>query len=142
MSMPKSATHNTDQIALSYLLDKVHDDILVSTDSFHFRKPMKNNGVQKNMDLQTIGQNIVNQVYQSRADYLQDIQKIVDNCVKCKGDDAKHTIYARNMLEHARIKMKESEHFFIQLEANIVQHLKQAKANFAECGYDSDTDSE
>ncbi|XP_034106434.1 uncharacterized protein LOC117569407 [Drosophila albomicans] len=121
MTMPKnSVTHNTDQIALSYLLDKVHDDILVSTDSYHFRKPMKNNGVQKNIDLQTIGQN----------DYLQDIQKIVDNCVKCKGDDAKHTICARNMLEHARIKMKESEHFFIQLEANIVQHLKQAKANY------------
>ncbi|KAH8384596.1 hypothetical protein KR093_002173 [Drosophila rubida] len=139
MAMPKNTViHNDDQITLSFLLDKVHDDVLLLTDSTPFRKPAKkkvNNTVVKNpMDLETMGMNIVNQVYQSRADYLQDIQLIADNTAKCKGANAKHTICARNMLEHARGKMKEYDHFFCQLEVNIIKHLKQAKAKLSACG--------
>ncbi|KAL7730813.1 hypothetical protein ACLKA6_003581 [Drosophila palustris] len=128
-----------DQVALSFIFDKLHTQIKSQTESWPFHKPVNKKAIKdyytvikKPMDLETIGKNIENHVYHSRAEYLGDIELIAANCEQYNGSEAQYTKYAKKILEYAHAQLGEFADHCAQLEENILKTQERARANAPE----------
>ncbi|XP_064556533.1 transcription initiation factor TFIID subunit 1 isoform X4 [Drosophila montana] len=128
-----------DQVALSFIFDKLHTQVKTQSESWPFHKPVNKKAIKdyytvikKPMDLETIGKNIENHTYHSRADYLADIELIATNCEQYNGSEAQYTKFAKKMVEYAHSQLEEFAEHCAQLEENIMKTQERARANAPE----------
>ncbi|XP_030565092.1 transcription initiation factor TFIID subunit 1 isoform X3 [Drosophila novamexicana] len=128
-----------DQVALSFIFDKLHTQVKTQSESWPFHKPVNKKAIKdyytvikKPMDLETIGKNIENHTYHSRADYLADIELIATNCEQYNGSEAQYTKFAKKMVEYAHSQLEEFADHCAQLEENIMKTQERARANAPE----------
>ncbi|XP_017847616.1 transcription initiation factor TFIID subunit 1 isoform X2 [Drosophila busckii] len=140
-----------DQVALSFIFEKLHTQVRAQSESWPFHKPVNKKVIKdyymviKNpMDLETIGKNIEAHAYHSRAEYLADIELIAANCEQYNGSEAQYTKYAKTMVMYAQSQLLEFADHCNQLEENILKTQEQARANapeFEEAWGNNDYDS-
>ncbi|KPU79562.1 uncharacterized protein Dana_GF17182, isoform D [Drosophila ananassae] len=128
-----------DQVALSFIFDKLHTQIKQLTESWPFLKPVNKKQVKdyytvikRPMDLETIGKNIEAHRYHSRAEYLADIELILTNCEQYNGSDSRYTNFAKKILEFAQTQLVEFTEHCTQLEENIAKTQERARENAPE----------
>ncbi|XP_017030698.1 transcription initiation factor TFIID subunit 1 isoform X2 [Drosophila kikkawai] len=128
-----------DQVALSFIFDKLHTQIKQLTESWPFLKPVNKKQVKdyyivikRPMDLETIGKNIEAHHYHSRAEYLADIELIASNCEQYNGSDSRYTKFAKKMLEYGQSQLEEFAEHCAQLEENIAKTQERARENAPE----------
>ncbi|XP_016954099.1 transcription initiation factor TFIID subunit 1 isoform X2 [Drosophila biarmipes] len=127
-----------DQVALSFIFDKLHTQIKQMTESWPFLKPVNKKQVKdyytvikRPMDLETIGKNIESHRYHSRAEYLADVELIATNCEQYNGSDTRYTKFAKKILNYAQTQLEFAEHC-AQLENNISKTQERARENAPE----------
>ncbi|XP_073816142.1 TATA-box binding protein associated factor 1 isoform X2 [Musca autumnalis] len=125
-----------DQVALSFILEKLHTKIKTMQESWPFLKPVNKKQVKdyytiikRPMDLETIGKNIEAHQYHSRADFLADIELIAANCEQYNGSESRFTQNAKHILEFARTQLEESSEQCLQLEQNIAKVQERARVD-------------
>ncbi|XP_016997518.2 transcription initiation factor TFIID subunit 1 isoform X3 [Drosophila takahashii] len=128
-----------DQVALSFIFDKLHTQIKQLTESWPFLKPVNKKQVKdyytvikRPMDLETIGKNIETHRYHSRAEYLADIELIATNCEQYNGSDTRYTKFAKKILEYAQTQLEGFSDHCAQLENNISKTQERARENAPE----------
>ncbi|KRK03157.1 transcription initiation factor TFIID subunit 1 isoform X5 [Drosophila yakuba] len=128
-----------DQVALSFIFDKLHTQIKQLPESWPFLKPVNKKQVKdyytvikRPMDLETIGKNIEAHRYHSRAEYLADIELIATNCEQYNGSDTRYTKFAKKILEYAQTQLIEFSEHCGQLENNIAKTQERARENAPE----------
>ncbi|XP_017130744.1 transcription initiation factor TFIID subunit 1 isoform X3 [Drosophila elegans] len=128
-----------DQVALSFIFDKLHTQIKTLTESWPFLKPVNKKQVKdyytvikRPMDLETIGKNIEAHSYHSRAEYLADIELIATNCEQYNGSDTRYTKFAKKILEYAQTQLLGFTDHCSQLEDNIAKTQERARDNAPE----------
>ncbi|EDW81773.2 uncharacterized protein Dwil_GK12244 [Drosophila willistoni] len=128
-----------DQVALSFIFDKLHTQIKQLTESWPFLKPVNKKQVKdyytvikRPMDLETIGKNIEAQRYHSRAEYLADIELIATNCEQYNGSDSRYTKFAKKILEYGNAQLEEFAEHCTHLEENIAKTQERARENAPE----------
>ncbi|XP_032593428.1 transcription initiation factor TFIID subunit 1 isoform X2 [Drosophila grimshawi] len=128
-----------DQVALSFIFERLHNQIRLLPESWPFHKPVNKKAIKdyytvikKPMDLETIFKNIENHVYHSRAEYLADIDLIASNCEQYNGSEAQYTKNAKKIVEHAHSELQKVADHCSQLEENIKKTQEQARANAPE----------
>ncbi|XP_030243752.1 transcription initiation factor TFIID subunit 1 isoform X5 [Drosophila navojoa] len=128
-----------DQVALSFIFEKLHSKIRGLAECWPFLKPVNKKAIKdyytvikKPMDLETISKNIENHVYHSRAEYLADIELIAANCEQYNGSEAQYTKYAKKIVEYAHLQLVEFADHCAQLEENILKTQELARANAPE----------
>ncbi|CAH0750822.1 unnamed protein product [Diatraea saccharalis] len=75
--------------------------------------------VSRPMDLQTIRENLRQKHYQSREDFLADVNQIVENSTLYNGQTSSLTVAAQRMLQRCVEKLAEKEEQIIKLEKQI-----------------------
>ncbi|XP_052759562.1 transcription initiation factor TFIID subunit 1 isoform X2 [Galleria mellonella] len=75
--------------------------------------------VSRPMDLQTIRDNLRQKHYQSREDFLADVNQIVENSTLYNGPTSSLTVAAQRMLQRCVEKLAEKEEQIIKLEKQI-----------------------
>ncbi|XP_063824981.1 transcription initiation factor TFIID subunit 1 [Ostrinia nubilalis] len=75
--------------------------------------------VSRPMDLQTIRENMRQKRYQSREDFLADVNQIVENSTLYNGPTSTLTLAAQRMLQRCVEKLAEKEELIIKLEKQI-----------------------
>ncbi|XP_033167357.1 transcription initiation factor TFIID subunit 1 isoform X1 [Drosophila mauritiana] len=128
-----------DQVALSFIFDKLHSQIKQLPESWPFLKPVNKKQVKdyytvikRPMDLETIGKNIEAHRYHSRAEYLADIELIATNCEQYNGSDTRYTKFSKKILEYAQTQLIEFSEHCGQLENNIAKTQERARENAPE----------
>nr|XP_016938070.2 transcription initiation factor TFIID subunit 1 isoform X4 [Drosophila suzukii] len=128
-----------DQVALSFIFDKLHAQIKQMTESWPFLKPVNKKQVKdyytvikRPMDLETIGKNIESHRYHSRAEYLADIELIATNCEQYNGSDTRYTRFAKKILHYAQTQLEVFAEHCAQLENNISKTQERARENAPE----------
>ncbi|XP_043656395.1 transcription initiation factor TFIID subunit 1 isoform X4 [Drosophila teissieri] len=128
-----------DQVALSFIFDKLHTQIKQLPESWPFLKPVNKKQVKdyytvikRPMDLETIGKNIEAHRYHSRVEYLADIELIATNCEQYNGSDTRYTKFAKKILEYAQTQLIEFSEHCGQLENNIAKTQERARENAPE----------
>ncbi|KAH8381371.1 hypothetical protein KR093_003697 [Drosophila rubida] len=128
-----------DQVALSFIFEKLHSQIRSLSEAWPFLKPVNKKAIKdyytlikKPMDLETIGKNIESHIYHSRADFLRDIELIAANCEQYNGSEAQYTMFAKKILEYAQTQLEEFATHCAQLEQNILKTQEKARAEAPE----------
>ncbi|XP_037728762.1 transcription initiation factor TFIID subunit 1 isoform X4 [Drosophila subpulchrella] len=128
-----------DQVALSFIFDKLHAQVKQLTESWPFLKPVNKKQVKdyytvikRPMDLETIGKNIESHRYHSRAEYLADIELIATNCEQYNGSDTRYTKFAKKILHYAQTQLEVFAEHCAQLENNISKTQERARENAPE----------
>lgn len=110
-------------VLLSTILEQILNEIRDLPDVQPFLLPVKEKHVQdyytiisRPMDLQTIRENLRHKKYQSRADFLADVNQIVDNSSTYNGANHTITLAARRMLQKCVDRLAEREDRLIRLE--------------------------
>ncbi|XP_055587369.1 transcription initiation factor TFIID subunit 1 isoform X2 [Uranotaenia lowii] len=132
-----------DQVALSYMLGEyVNGPLKAMPESWPFLKPVNKRLVKdyytiirKPMDLEKVSKKIATHKYHSRADFLQDIILIADNCETYNGAEANFTRQARHMVEVVRQALDAMDNMG-QLEKNIA--LVQERARNEDIDWEDD----
>ncbi|XP_041978087.1 transcription initiation factor TFIID subunit 1 isoform X2 [Aricia agestis] len=75
--------------------------------------------VQRPMDLQTIRENLRQKHYQSREEFLADVNQIVENSTLYNGQNSSLTVAAQRMMQRCFEKLAEKEEQFMKLEKQI-----------------------
>ncbi|XP_058813451.1 transcription initiation factor TFIID subunit 1 isoform X2 [Topomyia yanbarensis] len=133
-----------DQVALSYMLGEyVNGPLKAMPESWPFLKPVNKRLVKdyytiirKPMDLEKVSKKVGTHKYHSRADLLQDIQLIADNCEMYNGADANFTKQARHMVEVVAQALEAMDNMS-QLEKNIALVQERAR-NEADIEWEDD----
>ncbi|XP_016841601.1 transcription initiation factor TFIID subunit 1 [Nasonia vitripennis] len=118
---------DNDQVALSYILNTVINDKLKNmAEATQFLKPVNKKLikdyytiVKRPMDLETVSKKVAAHKYHSRAEFVRDIQQIVDNCILYNGEKSPLTAKAEVLLKVARDTLTEYGDHLSQLERNI-----------------------
>ncbi|XP_037823798.1 transcription initiation factor TFIID subunit 1 isoform X1 [Lucilia sericata] len=125
-----------DQVALSFIFEKLHGKIKLMQESWPFLKPVNKKQVKdyytiikKPMDLESIGKNVEAHRYHSRAEFLADIELIATNCEQYNGSESRFTKNAKHILEYARSQLDEFAEHCTQLEQNIAKVQERARAD-------------
>ncbi|KAI9580485.1 transcription initiation factor TFIID subunit 1 isoform X1 [Glossina fuscipes] len=140
-----------DQVALSFIFEKLHGKIKSMQESWPFLKPVNKKQVKdyytvikRPIDLETIGKNVEAHRYHSRAEFLADIELIATNCEQYNGGESRFTKNAKHIYEYARSQLEEFAEHCSQLEQNISKVQERARADAdlddAWCGDEQDYD--
>lgn len=133
-----------DQVALSYILGEyVNGPLKAMPESWPFLKPVNKRLVKdyytiirRPMDLEKVSKKVATHKYHSRADFLQDIQLIADNCETYNGAEANFTKQAKTMVEAVKRALDAMDNVS-QLEKNIALVQERAR-NEAEIEWEDD----
>jgi len=113
-------------ITFASYLEKVVGDLRVMDEALQFLQPVNPKKVpdyldkiQRPMDLQTIRENIQAKHYNSRQDFLADVNQIVENSTIYNGENALFTLNARKLFEVVVGKFSENEEALMRLEKAI-----------------------
>ncbi|XP_058465400.1 transcription initiation factor TFIID subunit 1 isoform X2 [Malaya genurostris] len=125
---------DNDQVALSYMLSEyVNGPLKAMPESWPFLKPVNKRLVKdyytiirKPMDLEKVSKKVAAHKYHSRADLLQDIQLIADNCETYNGSEANFTKQARHMVEVVSQALEAMDNMSL-LEKNIALVQERAR---------------
>ncbi|GBP21203.1 Transcription initiation factor TFIID subunit 1 [Eumeta japonica] len=120
---------DNDQVALSFILENLLTTKLkVMPEAWPFLKPVNKkqvkdyyNVIKKPIDMETIGKKIQAHKYHSRADFLRDIQLLVDNCRAYNGPGSQFTRQAEAILAATKEALDQFGEHVTQLEANIAR---------------------
>ncbi|XP_013119085.1 transcription initiation factor TFIID subunit 1 isoform X2 [Stomoxys calcitrans] len=125
-----------DQVALSFIFEKLHSKIKTMQESWPFLKPVNKKQVKdyytiikRPMDLETLGKNIEAHYYHTRADFLADVELIATNCEQYNGSESRFTQNAKHIFEYARSQLEEYGERCIQLEQNIAKVQERARVD-------------
>ncbi|XP_030373648.1 transcription initiation factor TFIID subunit 1 isoform X4 [Scaptodrosophila lebanonensis] len=130
---------DNDQVALSFIFEKLHTQVKQAPESWPFLKPVNKkqikdyyNYIKKPMDLETIGKNIEAHHYHSRAEYMADIELVAANCEQYNGGESRYTKFAKRLVEYTRTQLEEFAEHCAQLEENIAKTQERARADAPE----------
>ncbi|XP_014237505.1 transcription initiation factor TFIID subunit 1 [Trichogramma pretiosum] len=134
---------DNDQVALSFILNTVINDRLkLMSEATQFLKPVNKkvvkdyyDKIQNPIDLETIQKNVEAHKYQSRKEFLNDIQQILINCRIYNGESSSLTKNAEAVVKAAQDYLDQygTEHV-IEMERRISQAQQRA---FEQAGIDS-----
>lgn len=110
-------------VLLSSILEQILNEIRDLPDVQPFLLPVKEKHVhdyytiiQRPMDLQTIRENLRNKKYQSREEFLADVNQIVENSSVYNGQNNTLTMAAKRMLQRCVDRLADKEERLIRLE--------------------------
>ena len=113
-------------VTLSTMLEEILNEMRESPDVQPFLFPVSTKAVpdyyriiQRPMDLQTIRENLRQKKYQSREEFLCDVNQILENSTLYNGEKSGLTTAARKMLELCVERLAEKEERFMRLEKAI-----------------------
>ncbi|XP_065085735.1 transcription initiation factor TFIID subunit 1-like isoform X2 [Ochlerotatus camptorhynchus] len=113
-------------VVLSSLLEQILNELRDMPDVAPFMFPVNAKQVvdyhkiiQRPMDLQTIRENIRQKKYQTREEFIADINQIVENSSLYNGPKSSLTIAAQRMLQKCKDRMQEKEERLTRLEKSI-----------------------
>lgn len=75
--------------------------------------------ISRSMDLQTIRENLRQKRYQSREEFLSDVNQIVENSILYNGEKSILTTAAKRMLDVCIERLSQKEERFMRLEKAI-----------------------
>uniref|UniRef100_A0A146L8G5 Transcription initiation factor TFIID subunit 1 n=5 Tax=Lygus hesperus TaxID=30085 RepID=A0A146L8G5_LYGHE len=144
---------DNDQVALTFILENVvQNKLKTMAESWPFAKPVNKKVVKDYytivkdpMDLETIERKVKNHKYHSRKDFIDDVEKILKNCVLYNGKESPFTQKAEALANAARDTLAEYEEHLSQLEQRITlvqeRALEQAEMDNLDnwLGHDEDT---
>ena len=113
-------------VTLSTLLEEILNELreLPDVQPFLFPVPSKNvpdyyRIISRPMDLQTIRENLRQKKYQSREEFLSDVNQIVENTTLYNGEKSILTMAAKKMLDVCIERLGQKEERFMRLEKAI-----------------------
>jgi transcription initiation factor TFIID subunit 1 len=113
-------------VTLSTMLEEILNEMRESADVQPFLFPVSTKAVpdyyriiQRPMDLQTIRENLRQKKYQSREEFLCDVNQILENSTLYNGEKSGLTTAAKKMLELCVERLAEKEERFMRLEKAI-----------------------
>ncbi|VVD00816.1 transcription initiation factor TFIID subunit 1 isoform X1 [Leptidea sinapis] len=120
---------DNDQVALSFIFENLLTTKLkVMSEAYPFLKPVNKKQVKdyysvikKPIDLDTMGKKIQAHKYHSRAEFLYDVQLLVDNCRAYNGPNSQFTRQAEALLKVTQESLEKFDEHVSQLEANIAR---------------------
>ncbi|KAG7302944.1 hypothetical protein JYU34_012938 [Plutella xylostella] len=118
---------DNDQVALSFILENLLTTKLkIMPEAWPFLKPVNKKQVKdyysvikRPIDMETMGKKIQAHKYHSRAEFLRDIQLLVDNCRAYNGPTSQFTRQAETILNVTQEALEQFGEHVTQLEANI-----------------------
>lgn len=118
---------DNDQVAFTFILDNVVNNKLKSmAESWPFVKPVNKKVVKdyymivkEPMDLETIERKVKSHKYHSRKEFLDDVEKILNNCILYNGKESPFTQKAEALVKAARQTLEEYDEHLTQLEHSI-----------------------
>lgn len=120
---------DNDQVAFSYILEKIADQLKTIPDSRDFHQPVKKtiknyyDVIAKPMDLETLSNKARNHEYHSREEFLNNVELIYQNSVQYNGPDSPYSLKAAEILETAKQLIKAQEESL----ANYEKAIKETK---------------
>ncbi|XP_047505448.1 transcription initiation factor TFIID subunit 1 [Pieris napi] len=120
---------DNDQVALSFIFENLLTTKLkIMPEAWPFLKPVNKkqvkdyyNVIKKPIDMESIGKKIQAHKYHSRAEFLRDIQLLVDNCRAYNGLNSQFTRQAEAVLQVTQESLDQFDEHVSQLEANIAR---------------------
>ncbi|XP_045771429.1 transcription initiation factor TFIID subunit 1 isoform X2 [Maniola jurtina] len=120
---------DNDQVALSFIFENLLTTKLkIMPEAWPFLKPVNKkqvkdyyNVIKKPIDMESIGKKIQAHKYHSRAEFLRDIQLLVDNCRAYNGPNSQFTRQAEAVLKVTQEALEKFDEHVSQLEANIAK---------------------
>ena len=113
-------------VTLSTMLEEILNEMRESADVQPFLFPVSTKAVpdyyriiQRPMDLQTFRENLRQKKYQSREEFLCDVNQILENSTLYNGEKSGLTTAAKKMLELCVERLAEKEERFMRLEKAI-----------------------
>lgn len=107
---------DNDQVAFSYIVDKVVERLKAIPESWPFHKPVDKKKVKNYyesiacpMDLETLTKYVKLNKYSTRDEFLNDLQLIHSNSYSFNGADSQYTKKAEEMIADARLALNEKE---------------------------------
>lgn len=136
---------DNDQVALSFILENMLTTKLkIMPEAWPFLKPVNKkqvkdyyNVIKKPIDLETMGKRIQAHKYHSRAEFLQDIELLADNCRAYNGPNSQFTRQAEAIQAVVRDTLNQFGDQVNQLEANIArvqEKMREEAALLGEAG--------
>lgn len=128
---------DNDQVAFSYILEKIADQLKAIPDSRDFHQPVKKtvknyyDVIAKPMDIETLSNKARNHKYYSRDEFLSDVELIYRNSVQYNGPDSPYSLKAAEILETAREAVKAQEESLANYE-KAIQVTKEAALEAAD----------
>ncbi|GFO30868.1 transcription initiation factor tfiid subunit [Plakobranchus ocellatus] len=117
---------DNDQVALSYIFEKVVNSMKGQEASWPFHAPVNKktvkdyyNVIKKPMDLTTLLKNVQSHKYHSKAEFVEDAELLYTNSLQYNGADHNVTSTARKLMEIMKEELGKEEERITQLEADI-----------------------
>ena len=122
-----------DQVALTYVLRSILDQVKSMQESWPFMKPVNRKNMKhyydiiKNpMDLETIEGKVTKHEYHNRKDFLSDIELVYNNSVQFNGPDSDYSKKARVILDRTSESLAKYGEELDALEAKISEVQRRA----------------
>lgn len=117
---------DNDQVAFSFILDNIVVQMKAVENSWPFHQPVNKKFVKDYyevikhpMDLSTLQKKVQSHKYQTREQFLDDVELLYHNSRRYNGPDSAFTATALKMLELGRSLLFENEEHLVQLENEI-----------------------
>ncbi|XP_061189439.1 transcription initiation factor TFIID subunit 1-like isoform X1 [Saccostrea echinata] len=117
---------DNDQVAFSFILENIIAQMKAIENSWPFHQPVNRKFVKdyydvikKPMDLSSLLKNVQSHKYQTREQFLADVDLIYQNCEKYNGPGSNYTKTALKMSELCRERLQENEESLSQMENDI-----------------------
>ncbi|XP_012946001.1 LOW QUALITY PROTEIN: transcription initiation factor TFIID subunit 1 [Aplysia californica] len=117
---------DNDQVALSYIFEKIAQNMKALENSWPFHAPVSKKTVKdyysvikKPMDLSTLLKNVQSHKYQTRDQFVEDGELLYTNSLQYNGADSPLTNTARRLMEVMKEELNENEDHIAQLENDI-----------------------
>ncbi|XP_023247191.1 transcription initiation factor TFIID subunit 1 [Copidosoma floridanum] len=131
-----------DQVALSFVLNSCLEKVKNMAEASQFLKPVNKKliknyytVVKRPMDLETMTKNVTDNNYHNRAEFIADLQLILDNCILFNGDISPFTSKAEVLVKAAKEFLNDCDGHLTQIEKKIA--LTQQRA-FEQADIDGD----
>ncbi|XP_003736702.3 transcription initiation factor TFIID subunit 1 isoform X2 [Drosophila pseudoobscura] len=128
-----------DQVALSYIFEKLHAQVKLLNEAWPFLKPVNKKNVRdyyqvikRPMDLECMQKIIDGHGYHSREEYMADIDLMHANSLQYNGPDHRFTRNSTTIRAYARTQLEELAATCIPLEENIAKTRELAMENAPE----------
>ncbi|KAL5010007.1 hypothetical protein ScPMuIL_012312 [Solemya velum] len=117
---------DNDQVAFSFILENIVNSMREVENSWPFHQPVNKKNlkdyyevVKEPMDLTTLQRKVQGHRYQTRDQFVYDVELLYQNSVLYNGPNSNFTGTAEIMLAICRDKLSENEDHLIQLESDI-----------------------
>uniref|UniRef100_K1PWR6 Transcription initiation factor TFIID subunit 1 n=1 Tax=Magallana gigas TaxID=29159 RepID=K1PWR6_MAGGI len=117
---------DNDQVAFSFILENIIVQMKAIENSWPFHQPVNRKFVKDYydvikhpMDLSTLLKNVQSHKYQTREQFLHDVDLIHQNCEKYNGPGSNYTKTALKMSDLCRERLQENEESLSQMESDI-----------------------